>query len=94
MDLAVIGQFTDKIGTAQVNVGSEVADLVTPLAVAFGTAGQVYVAQLTGAGDRTKTRHTVGTLLSWMILLSIVLRGPAAEGLQGRVRLAHRRELR
>ena len=72
MDLAVIGQFTDKIGTAQVNVGSEVADLVTPLAVAFGTAGQVYVAQLTGAGDRTKTRHTVGTLLSWMILLSIV----------------------
>ena len=72
VDLAVIGQFTDKIGTSQVNVGSEVADLVTPLAVAFSTAGQIYIAQLTGAGDKTKTRHTVGTLLSWMILLSIV----------------------
>ena len=72
VDLAVIGQFTDKIGTAQVNVGSEVADLVTPLAVAFSTAGQVYIAQLTGAGDQTKTRHTVGTLMSWMILLSLI----------------------
>ena len=72
VDLAVIGQFTDRIGTIEVAQGSEVADLVTPLAVAFGTAGQIYIAQLTGAGDRTKTRHTVGTLLSWMLLLSVV----------------------
>jgi putative MATE family efflux protein len=72
VDLAVIGQFTDRIGTIEVAQGSEVADLVTPLAVAFGTAGQIYIAQLTGAGDRTKTRHTVGTLLSWMLLLSVI----------------------
>lgn len=72
VDLAVIGQFTDRIGTIEVAQGSEVADLVTPLAVAFSTAGQIYIAQLTGAGDRTKTRHTVGTLLSWMLLLSVV----------------------
>ena len=72
VDLAVIGQFTDKIGTVQVAQGSDVSDLVAPLAMAFGTAGQTYIAQLTGAGDRTKTRHTVGTLLSWMILLSFV----------------------
>ena len=71
VDLAVIGQFTDKIGTVQVAQGSDVSDLVAPLAMAFGTAGQVYIAQLTGAGDRTKTRHTVGTLLSFMFLLSI-----------------------
>ncbi len=71
VDLAVIGQFTDKIGTVQVAQGSDVSDLVAPLAMAFGTAGQVYIAQLTGAGDRTKTRYTVGTLLSFMFLLSI-----------------------
>ena len=71
VDLAVIGQFTDKIGTVEVAQGSDVSDLVAPLAMAFSTAGQVYIAQLTGAGDKTKTRHTVGTLLSWMLLLSV-----------------------
>ncbi len=72
VDLAVIGQFTDKIGTVEVAQGSEVSDLMAPLAMAFSTAGQIYIAQLTGAGDKSKTRHTVGTLLSWMILLSVV----------------------
>ena len=72
VDLAVIGQFTDRIGTIEVAQGSEVADLVAPLAMAFSTAGQVYIAQLTGAGDKSKNRETVGTLLSWMFLLSII----------------------
>lgn len=72
VDLAVIGHYAGSIGTVGVSLGSEVADLLTPLATAFSTAGQVYIAQLTGAGDKERSRQTIGTLITWMVLLSVV----------------------
>lgn len=73
VDLIVIGQFVGNIGTVGVNTGGEVADLVTPVAMGFATAGQIYIAQLFGAGHDQKVKRTVGTLLSFMTLVSIIL---------------------
>jgi putative MATE family efflux protein len=73
VDLIVIGQFVGSVGTVGVNTGGEMADLVSPIAMGFATAGQIYIAQLAGAGDDQKIKRTVGTLLSFMLSVSIAL---------------------
>ena len=73
VDLIVIGQYVGNIGTVGVNTGGELADLVTPVAMGFSTAGQIYIAQLFGAKEEQKIKKTVGTLLSFMLIVSIIL---------------------
>ena len=73
VDLIIIGQFVGNIGTVGVNTGGEMADLVTPVAMGFSTAGQIFIAQLFGAKEDTKIKKTVGTLQSFMLILSVVL---------------------
>ncbi len=72
VDLMVIGQFVGSEGTAGVSAGGEIVDLVTPVATAFASAGQIYIAQLTGAGDVRKTRRSIGTFITMMMIMSFV----------------------
>lgn len=73
VDLIVIGQFVGSVGTVGVNTGGEMADLISPVAMGFSTAGQIYIAQLAGAKDDKKIKETVGTLLTFMLLVSALL---------------------
>ncbi len=73
VDLIVIKEYVGNIGTVGVNTGGEVADLIMPMASGFSMAGQIYIAQLVGAGQRDKTRKAIGTLLSFCIFLSLIL---------------------
>ena len=51
VDLIIVGQFVGSTGTVGVATGGEVSDLMTPIATAFASAGQIYIAQLFGAKD-------------------------------------------
>lgn len=73
VDVIVIGQFVGSIGTVGVNTGGEVADMLSPVAMGFSTAGQIYIAQLFGAKEEQKVKKTVGTLLTFMLGLSVIL---------------------
>ena len=75
VDMAVIGNYVGSTGTVGVSTGGEVATLLTFLATAFGSAAQIYVAQLSGAGDHRSIRQTIGTCLSFMAILSLVCAG-------------------
>ena len=70
VDMMVIGHYVGSIGTVGVSSGGEVATLVTFLATAFGSAAQIYVAQLYGAKDQKSISETIGTSLVFMALLS------------------------
>ena len=72
-DLMIAGQFIGNIGTVGVNTGGEIVDLVTPIAMGFSTAGQIFIAQLVGRRDETRTKKTIGTLFSFMMIVSISL---------------------
>lgn len=72
VDMAVIGHYVGSIGTVGVSSGGEVATLVTFLATAFGSAGQIYVAQLVGAKDTRSVSETIGTSMVFMAILSAV----------------------
>ncbi len=73
VDLMVIGKYVGSIGTVGVNTGGEMADLVTPVAMGFSTAGQIYIAQLFGARQEDKIKKSVGTLLTFMFVAAITL---------------------
>ncbi len=72
VDMAVIGNFAGSAGTVGVSTGGEVATLLTFLATSFGSAAQIYVAQLSGAGDHKSIQQTIGTCLSFMAIVSVV----------------------
>lgn len=71
VDLMVVGQFVGSVGTVGVATGGEVSDLMTPVATAFSTAGQIYIAQLAGAKMTEGIKKAVGTLLTMMFAISI-----------------------
>ena len=73
VDLMVIGQFVGSVGTVGISTGGEIADLVTPVAMGFSTAGQIYIAQLIGARDERRAKKTIGTLLGFMLGVSALL---------------------
>lgn len=75
VDLMVIGKFVGSIGTVGVSTGGEIADLVTPVAMGFASAGQIYIAQLVGAREEGRVKLTVGTLITFMLILSLFLTG-------------------
>lgn len=72
VDLAIIGQYCGSVGTVGVSTGGEMSDLMTPIASAFSTAGQIYIAQLVGAKEHDRVKETVGTLLTLMLGISAV----------------------
>jgi putative MATE family efflux protein len=72
VDLIIIGQFAGSIGTVGVSTGGELSDFMTPFAMAFSTAGQVYIAQLAGAKDDERIKQAAGTLLTLLMILSFL----------------------
>lgn len=71
VDTMVIGRFEGTVGTVGVGNGGEIATVVTFVAMAFSSAGQIYIAQLTGAKDRKRTQETIGTILSFNMLMGL-----------------------
>ncbi len=72
VDMVIIGQFVGSEGTVGVSSGGEIADMVMPVAVAFGSAGQILIAQLVGSKKTDQTKRSAGTLITVMMLMSIV----------------------
>ena len=72
VDLMVIGQYVGNVGTVGVSVGGEIADFITPFAAAFGIAGQVYIAQLLGAKRTKDLQESIGSFLTFMMIISAI----------------------
>lgn len=72
VDVIVIGQYVGSIGTVGVSTGGEVATLITFMAVAFGSAAQIYVSQLFGAKDHKSINETIMTSLIFTGIISII----------------------
>lgn len=73
VDLMIAGKYVGAQGTIGVSVGGELADFMSPVAMALASAGQIYIAQLVGAKKDRDVREAVGTLLGLSLLVSFVL---------------------
>lgn len=73
VDMMVIGHWAGSEGTVGVSTGGEVATLLTFAATSFGSAAQIYVAQLYGAQNHKSISETIGTVLSFMLLAGLAV---------------------
>jgi len=71
VDLIVIGRFVGSAGTVGVATGGDIANFLTMACSGFSAAGQIYISQLVGAKQTRKVKYTIGTLITFMILISL-----------------------
>lgn len=73
VDVVIVGQFMNSAGLSGVSNGAEIQHIVSVLAFSSCTAGQVVIAQYLGKGDYSGIKKTIGTLFSFMTLLSFLV---------------------
>ena len=73
VDMVVIGQFVGSAGLSAVSIGGEILHFFTFLCMGFATAGQILISQFVGKNDREEISHTIGTMFSFILGLSLVL---------------------
>ena len=73
VDMVVVGQFVGAAGLSAVAVGADLIHLYTFIAMGFCNAGQVIISQYVGLGDRDSVSKIVGTMLTFVLGLSLVI---------------------
>ena len=72
-DMIIVGHFVGKEGLGAISIASDILHFLMFIALGFSNAGQVIIAQFTGAGMRSKVRQTIGTLFSVLLGSSILI---------------------
>ncbi len=78
VDMIVVGQFVGATGLSAVGIGGQIQNLLMFIGMGFGSAAQVLISQQVGAGDYDGLRRTIGTSLTLMAILSVVVGGLCA----------------
>ena len=73
VDMIVVGQFVGSAGLSAVNTSGIVTQLFFSIGSGLAMGSQVMIAQYKGANDHKSLTETIGTVLSSMVILSIVL---------------------
>ena len=76
VDMIIVGQFVGSAGLSGVSVGSQIASLFTSTGMGLSMGGQMMLAQYKGSGDEKAQRESIGTMLTFMLLLGVCLTIP------------------
>ena len=72
-DMIIVGQVSGSTGLSAVAIGGDITNFITFLAMGFGNAGQVIIAQYLGANQSHKISRFVGTLFSFLMSTALIL---------------------
>lgn len=73
VDMVVIGRFVGSAGISAVSNGGDLLLLFTTFSMGFTNAGQVIIAQFVGKNDKKSINSMIGTMMTFILALSIVL---------------------
>lgn len=73
VDMIVVGQAVGTAGLAAVSNGSQLTHMFLNIGIGFSVGGQIYIAQLCGAGNRGKLKRVIGTMFTAIAALSLIL---------------------
>lgn len=76
VDMIIVGQFVGSAGLSGVSVGSQITSLFTSVGWGLTMGGQMMLAQYKGAGDEKAQKESIGTMMTFMLLLGICLTIP------------------
>ncbi|MBE6991568.1 MAG: MATE family efflux transporter [Ruminococcaceae bacterium] len=72
VDMIIIGQFVGSAGLSAVSNGGEILHVCMLLCMGFATAGQIMISQFVGMGDHKALSRVIGTLFSFLLLMSVL----------------------
>lgn len=75
IDMIIVGRFVGTAGLSAVSQSSQIVNFATMLCLGFSNAGQVLIAQALGAKKHKEMNDVVGSLLWFVLSLSLVLSG-------------------
>lgn len=73
VDMIVVGQFAGTVSMSGVNIGSQVTMMITNMVLGLCVGATVLIGQYLGAGDRKALKETIGTLLSTLMVMAVVI---------------------
>lgn len=86
VDMLVIGKFVGTAGISAVSSAGDVMMLFTNFSMGVSSAGQIIIAQYQGKADKASVSKTIGTVFSFVAILSLALTAialPLADTLLG-----------
>ena len=73
IDMVIVGEYVGTAGLSAVAQSSLIVNFATMVCLGFSNAGQILVSQALGAGKRKEMNRIIGTLFSFLMLLSVAL---------------------
>ncbi len=73
IDMIIVGKYVGTAGLAAVSQSSQIINFASMVCLGFSNAGQVLLAQALGAGKKREMTDIIGTLFSFVSLLSLAL---------------------
>jgi MATE family, multidrug efflux pump len=73
VDMVVVGKFVDSAGLSAVSNGGDIMNLTIVLCIGLSAAGQILIAQFVGSKDSAGIKKTIGTMFSFLGILSIAM---------------------
>jgi len=73
VDLAVVGQYVGSVGLSAVSISGQITFLLYATGIGLGNGGQILISQQVGNKDYDGLKRTIGTLLSFCGICSLVI---------------------
>ncbi|MFP3090313.1 MATE family efflux transporter [Treponema sp. TIM-1] len=73
VDMVVVGQFVGSAGLTAVSSGGDIMNIGTTICMGFSSAGQIMISQHIGRGNYDGMKKTIGTMFSFLLLLSFLI---------------------
>ena len=73
IDMVIVGEFVGTAGLSAVSQSSQIVNFATMVCLGFSNGGQVLLSQAMGAGKKKEMNDIIGTLFSFISILSLVL---------------------
>ena len=72
-DMLIVGYFSGTVAISGVNIGGQVTFILTNIIIGLTVGGTVIIGQYLGSGDRKSVKETIGTLLTFLIIVGIAI---------------------
>ena len=70
-DMLIVGYYSGTAAISGVNIGGQVTFIMTNFIIGLTVGGTVIIGQYLGSGDRKSVKETIGTLLTFLLIVGI-----------------------